>query len=132
MTVCCDLIFENDVNTADILQEMCKNIIKHHQIDPRIRDVLKTNKLTLQSSNFCRDEILARCGIDMSSFLADKERLGKSHKQVLEEIRSFNSSICLKNHYGISLSKLGIPHLIRYHILMPHSKTIYQVLSFVE
>ncbi|XP_044007925.1 uncharacterized protein LOC122852284 isoform X2 [Aphidius gifuensis] len=120
-SVCCDLIFENDVNTADILQEMCKNIIKHHQIDPRIRDVLKTNKLTLQSSNFCRDEILARCGIDMSSFLADKERLGKSHKQVLEEIRSFNSSICLKNHYGVSLSKLGIPHLIRYHILMPHT-----------
>lgn len=116
------MIFESDVNTVDILQEMCKNILKHHQVDPRVRDAVKINKLSPQSASFCRDEVLARCGIDLSSFLAEKERLGKTNKQVLEEIRSFNSSICLKVHFGVPLSQLGIPHLIRYHILMPHSK----------
>ncbi|KAK0090400.1 hypothetical protein PV325_000682 [Microctonus aethiopoides] len=120
-SVCCDLIFESDVNTVDILQEMCKNILKHHQVDPRVRDAVKINKLSPQSASFCRDEVLARCGIDLSSFLAEKERLGKTNKQVLEEIRSFNSSICLKVHFGVPLSQLGIPHLIRYHILMPHT-----------
>ncbi|XP_076279447.1 RIC3 acetylcholine receptor chaperone isoform X3 [Lasioglossum baleicum] len=120
-SACCDVIFESDVTAADIMQEMCQNILKHHQVDPRVRDALKSVKLSPQSSNFCREEILARCGIDLITFLADRERLGKSHKQVLEEIRSFNSSLCLKTHFGIPLSQLGTPHLIRYHILMPHS-----------
>lgn len=104
------------------MYEICQNILKHHQIDPRVRDVLKTVKLTPQGASLCREEILARCGIDLSTFLAERESLGKSYKQVLEEIRSFNSSLCLKIHFGIALSQLGTPHLIRYHILMPHSK----------
>ncbi|XP_023287486.1 uncharacterized protein LOC111673866 isoform X2 [Orussus abietinus] len=120
-TACCDVIFESDINTVDILQEMCQNILRHHQIDPRVRDALKVNKLTPQSASLCREEVLARCGIDLSSFLAERERLGKSYKQVLEEIRSFNSSLCLKMNFGVPLSQLGMPHLIRYHILMPHS-----------
>ncbi|XP_033328908.2 RIC3 acetylcholine receptor chaperone isoform X3 [Megalopta genalis] len=123
-SACCDVIFESDVTAADIMQEMCQNILKHHQVDPRVRDVLSV-KLTPQSANLCREEILDRCGIDLFTFLADRERLGKSYKQVLEEIRSFNSSLCLKTHFGIPLSQLGTPHLIRYHILMPHS-TIQQ------
>lgn len=104
------------------MYEICQNILKHHQIDPRIRDALRTIKLTSQSASLCREEILARCAIDLSTFLAERERLGKSYKQVLEEIRSFNSSLCLKVNFGIPLSQLGTPHLIRYHILMPHSK----------
>lgn len=108
---------------------MCQNILKHHQIDPRVRDALRTIKLTPQSASLCREEILARCGIDLSTFLAERERLGKSYKQVLEEIRSFNSSLCLKMSFGIPLSQLGTPHLIRYHILMPHSKNYIKFCS---
>lgn len=104
------------------MQEMCQNILRHHPVDPRIRDALKHNKLTPQTSSLCREEVLARCGIDLSSFLAERESLGKTYKQVLEEIRSFNGSLCLKMNFGVPLSQLGTPHLIRYHILMPHSK----------
>ncbi|RLU25912.1 hypothetical protein DMN91_002074 [Ooceraea biroi] len=124
-SVCCDVIFDSDVTAVDIMQEMCQNILRHHPIDPRVRDALKLSKLTPQSASLCREEVLARCGIDLSSFLAERERLGKTYKQVLEEIRSFNSSLCLKMNFGIPLSQLGTPHLIRYHILMPHS-TIQQ------
>ncbi|XP_016904569.2 FK506-binding protein 5 isoform X2 [Apis cerana] len=120
-SACCDVIFESDVTAADIMYEICQNILKHHQIDPRIRDALRTIKLTPQSASLCREEILARCGIDLSTFLAKREHLEKSYKQVLEEIRSFNSSLCLKINFGIPLSQLGTPHLIRYHILMPHN-----------
>ncbi|XP_043506667.1 ABC transporter F family member 4-like isoform X3 [Frieseomelitta varia] len=120
-SACCDVIFESDVTAADIMYEICQNILKHHQIDSRVRDALKSIKLTPQSANLCREEILARCGIDLSTFLAERERLGKSYKQVLEEIRSFNSSLCLKIHFRIPLSQLGTPHLIRNHILMPHN-----------
>lgn len=118
---CCDVLFESDVTTLDIMQEMCQNILRHHQVDPRLKDAFKTNKMAPQVANLCREEVLARCGIDLSTYLADNERLGKTYKQVLEEIRSFNGSICLKLNFGISLSQLGTPHLIRYHILMPHS-----------
>ncbi|XP_014598356.1 PREDICTED: uncharacterized protein LOC106783893 isoform X1 [Polistes canadensis] len=118
---CCDVLFESDVTTLDIMQEMCQNILRHHQVDPRLKDAFKTNKMAPQIANLCREEVLARCGIDLSTYLADNERLGKTYKQVLEEIRSFNGSICLKLNFGIPLSQLGTPHLIRYHILMPHS-----------
>ncbi|XP_032454505.1 uncharacterized protein LOC100121582 isoform X1 [Nasonia vitripennis] len=121
---CCDVIFESDVTAVDIMQELCHNIIRHHQVDPRVRDAIagnKFNKLTPSSASLCREEVLARCGIDVSSFLAEKERLKKSYKQVLEEIRGFNGSLCLKMQFGVPLSRLGTPHLIRYHILMPHS-----------
>ncbi|XP_057324529.1 uncharacterized protein LOC130667101 isoform X2 [Microplitis mediator] len=120
-SVCCDLIFETDVNAVDILQEMCKNILNYHQADPRVRDIVNINKLSPQSINFCREQVLSRCGIDLSSFLAEEEKLGKTYKQVLEEIRSFNSSLCLKINFGVSISRLGTPHLIRYHILMSHT-----------
>ena len=124
LLACCDVIFESDVNTVDIMQEMCQNIMRHHQVDPRVRDALTIGKLTPQSASLCREEVLARCGIDLSAFLAERERLGISYKQVLEEIRSFNGSLCLKMNFGIPLSQLGTPHLIRYHILMPHSKKL--------
>lgn len=122
---CCDVIFESDVTAADIMKELCHNIIKHHQVDPRLRDALwvdKFNKLTPSSASLCREEVLARCGIDLSLFLAEQERSKKSYKQVLEEIRGFNGSLCLKVQFGVPLARLGTPHLIRYHILMPHSK----------
>nr|XP_012217604.1 PREDICTED: uncharacterized protein LOC105669305 isoform X2 [Linepithema humile] len=120
-SACCEVIFESDVTAVDIMQEMCQNILRHHPVDPRVRDALKLSQLTPQSANLCREEVLARCGIDLSSFLAEREQLGKTYKQVLEEIRSFNSSLCLKMNFGVPLSQLGTPHLIRYHILMPHS-----------
>ncbi|XP_072751343.1 uncharacterized protein Ric-3 isoform X3 [Anoplolepis gracilipes] len=120
-SVCCEVIFESDVTAVDIMQEMCQNILRHHPVDPRVRDALKLSKLSPQTASLCREEVLARCGIDLSSFLAERERLGKTYKQVLEEIRSFNSSLCLKMNFGVPLSQLGTPHLIRYHILMPHN-----------
>lgn len=112
-SACCDVIFESDVNVVDILQEMCRNILKHHQIDSRVRNALSTDRLTPQGANLCRQEVLERCDIDLSTFLAEKERLGKSHKQVLEEIRSFNHSLCLKINFGVPFAQLGTPHLIR-------------------
>lgn len=110
------------------MQEMCQNILRHHQVDPKVRDALKASKLTPYSSSLCRQEVLARCGLDLSSFLAEEKSLGKTYRQVLEEIRSFNGSFCLKVNFGVPLSQLGTPHLIRYHILMPHSKNYYKII----
>lgn len=98
-------------------------------MDPRVRDALGVNKLTSSSASLCRDEVLAKCGIDLSTFLADKERSEKSYKQVLEEIRGSNGSLCLKMQFGVPLARLGTPHLIRYHILMPHSKSLRKELG---
>ncbi|CAB0035902.1 unnamed protein product [Trichogramma brassicae] len=124
---CCDVIFESDVTVRDIMQELCQNIAKHHQdqLDPRVRHALENKRTGGASSaaslRLCRDEVLARCGIDLSTFLAEKERLKMSYKQVLEDIRGFNGSLCLKRQFGVASARLGTPHLIRYHILMPHS-----------
>ncbi|XP_023316216.1 glutamic acid-rich protein-like isoform X4 [Trichogramma pretiosum] len=124
---CCDVIFESDVTARDIMQELCQNIAKHHQdqLDPRVRHALENKRTggaaSAASLRLCRDEVLARCGIDLSTFLAEKERLKMSYRQVLEDIRGFNGSLCLKRQFGVASARLGTPHLIRYHILMPHS-----------
>jgi hypothetical protein len=126
---CCDMIFENDVTAVDIMQELCHNIIRHHHVDPRVRDALDVDKfkrLSPSNTRLCKEEVLARCGIDLSSFLAEKEQLKKSYKQVLKEIRGSNSSLCFKTQFGVPLSRLGTSHLNRYHILMPHSKIFSQ------
>ncbi|XP_011494457.1 PREDICTED: uncharacterized protein LOC105359541 [Ceratosolen solmsi marchali] len=122
---CCDVIFENDVTAIDIMQELCHNIIKHHDhVDPRVRDALyvsKFKKLTPSNMRLCKEEVLAKCGINLSSYSAEKEQLEKFYKQILEEIRGSNRSLCIESEFGVPLSRLGMPHLNRYHILMPHN-----------
>ena len=109
------------------MRELCQNIVKHHQVDPRIRGAFNQRGT---GTSLCKEEVLARCGIDLSSFLAEKEKLKMSYKQVLDEIRGFNGSLCLKMQFGVPLARLGTPHLIRYHILMPHSKNSVQMEFF--
>ena len=114
------MLFESDISTADIIQELCRNIVKHHQVDPLLKEAINKNKL--DKTDLCKKEVFDRCGINLSKFLAEEGRLGKSYKQVLEEIRTFNGSLCLKLQFGVPFSQLGTPRVIRNHILMPHSK----------
>lgn len=60
--------------------------------------------------------ILNECGIDISAILEEQVRLGRTFKQIVEEVRSLNGSLCLKYKFGISPSKLGASHRIRVNL----------------
>ncbi|KAJ3638452.1 hypothetical protein MTP99_001816 [Tenebrio molitor] len=106
-TGCCDVISETDVNTIKIMSELCGTIIKADQDKPL------TGKEIVQK---CRQEVLETCGIDISVVLQEQVRLGQNVKQILDEIRSLNGSLCLKYNYGVAPWKLGVPHRISVNV----------------
>ncbi|XP_069681323.1 resistance to inhibitors of cholinesterase protein 3 isoform X8 [Periplaneta americana] len=113
-STCCDVIFETDVNAIKIITEMCGNIIHHYdEVDPKLIQAFKQGKLTKTGIETCRNEVLNKCGLDITAFLHENVRLGKTYKQILDEVRSFNSSVCLKMNFGIEPGLLGVPHRMR-------------------
>lgn len=104
---CCDVISDIDVNTIKIMTELCNTIVQHSEEKPfKAQDVIKQ----------CRTQIRDKCGIDISVILQEQVRLGRSFKQIVDEVRSFNGSFCLKYQFGISPSKLGISHRVTVNL----------------
>jgi hypothetical protein len=89
------------------MSELCGTIIKADQDKPL------TGKEIVQR---CRQEVLETCGIDISVVLQEQVRLGQNVKQILDEIRSLNGSLCLKYNYGVAPWKLGVPHRISVNV----------------
>ncbi|PNF40076.1 hypothetical protein B7P43_G11521 [Cryptotermes secundus] len=111
---CCDVIFETDVNAIMIMTEMCGNILQHYdEIDPNLIQGFKQGKLTKAGVEACRNEVFNKCGVDITAFLHENVRLGKTYKQILDEVRSFNSSVCLKLNFGVAPGLLGAPRRMR-------------------
>lgn len=94
---------ESDVNTIKILSELCGDIIQ-----PNNGTKLTGREIVKQ----CQAAVLKTCGIDISAVLQEQIRLGRTVKEILDQIRSLNGSLCLKYHFGVAPWKLGVPHLV--------------------
>ncbi|XP_044747327.1 VID27-like protein isoform X2 [Coccinella septempunctata] len=104
-TGCCYVLSETDVDTIKIMSELCGEIIR--------QQVGVTAPLTgRQIINICQDEVYRTCGIDVSMVLQEQVRLGHTTKQILDEIRSLNGSLCLKYNFGVQPWRLGVPHMV--------------------
>ncbi|KAF5303648.1 hypothetical protein FQA39_LY09895 [Lamprigera yunnana] len=108
---CCDVISDSDVNTIKIMSELCNTIVQDTNEKP-----LKGGAIIER----CRKEIFDKCGIDISALFAEQVRLGHSFKQILDEVRSLNGSLCLKYQFGISPWTLGAPHRITINLSPIH------------
>ncbi|XP_044263312.1 uncharacterized protein LOC123010468 isoform X2 [Tribolium madens] len=97
-TGCCDVISETDINTIKIMSELCSSIIN------------STNGKEIVQK--CRQKVLETCGIDISIVLQEQVRLGRNLKQILDQIRSLNGSLCLKYNYGVDPWRLGVAHRV--------------------
>ncbi|XP_050297295.1 uncharacterized protein LOC126736793 isoform X3 [Anthonomus grandis grandis] len=104
-TGCCDVISEVDLDTIKIMSELCATIIENAE-----------NAGPKEIVSQCRKAVLETCGIDISAALQDRISLGHSVKQILEEVRSLNGSLCLKYNFGLSPWKLGVPHRVNIHL----------------
>lgn len=105
---CCDVIYERDVTTIKLMSEICKTIAKNNEENSLL------NKDLIQK---CQNIVLDTCGIDISAVLQGQVRLGHTTKQILEEIRSLNGSLCLKYNFGVAPWMLGVPHRVTVKML---------------
>ncbi|KAE8745509.1 hypothetical protein FOCC_FOCC007770 [Frankliniella occidentalis] len=105
---CCDVISDMDVNAMRILKEMCGRIVtKHDELDPKFLSDFEHGKMSKDVINTCKKEVLSTCGVDITSFLAEQVGLGQTYRQILENIKTFNNSVCLKQHFGLERSIVG-------------------------
>jgi hypothetical protein len=113
-TDCCDVIFDKDLNAIKIMSQLCEKILSgQSDLDKRFLLAFQQGKLTKEIVNKCNSEVHEKCNVDIAEFLKDKVRLGKSYQQMLNELRSLNSSLCLKINFGISPALIGAPRRFR-------------------
>ncbi|XP_022920732.2 uncharacterized protein [Onthophagus taurus] len=99
---CCYVFSETDVNTIELMSELCSSIIDQSKGPLSGKEIV----------NRCRKEVLETCGIDISGVLQEQIRFGRTIKQILNELRSLNGSLCLKYHFGVSPWRLGVGHKV--------------------
>ncbi|RZF48391.1 hypothetical protein LSTR_LSTR007558 [Laodelphax striatellus] len=111
---CCDVIFEKDINLIKIMTELCEKILRHEEdFDKRLVMNFQQGKLTKEIIDRCKNEVMTKCDIDITTFLEEKARLGQSYKQILDDVRSLNSSLCLKENFGVTPNSLGAPRYLK-------------------
>lgn len=89
------------------MSELCSTIIdRGDRTPPTPKEIVSQ----------CKKAVLETCGIDISAALQDRISLGHSAKQILEEVRSLNGSLCLKYNFGVSPWMLGVPHRVNVHL----------------
>lgn len=104
------------------MSELCSSIIQS-------TDSEKSPPTGKEIVSQCRAAVLKTCGIDISAVLQEQVRLGTTVKQILEEIRSLNGSLCLKYNFGVSPWKLGVPHRITVKTESKHGIVLYSLLT---
>ncbi|XP_060843284.1 uncharacterized protein LOC132923356 isoform X2 [Rhopalosiphum padi] len=99
-TGCCNVLSNTDVNIVKIVTDICDRVIE------------TTDKKTKLEK--CRQEIFNTCAINITD-LINENKVGKitHNKHLIDEIRSLNGSLCLKYHYGVSLTSLGVTHRLK-------------------
>lgn len=111
---CCDVFFDKDLNAIKIMTELCERILsRQSDFDQRLMLNFQQGKLTKEIVDRCKNEVFNKCGVDITSFLKEKVRLGRTYKQILDEIRSLNSSLCLKENFGVAPGLIGVPRRMR-------------------
>lgn len=88
------------------MSELCSNIVQSQEPPLTGKEIVSK----------CRSAVLETCGIDISAVLQEQVRLGQSVRQILDEIRSLNGSLCLKYNFGVAPWRLGVPHLVNIKV----------------
>lgn len=106
---CCHVLSSTDVNIIKVITDICNRVIQ------------TTDKTTKFKK--CHQEIFNTCGINITDLVNENTVTDISYnKHVIDEIRSLNGSLCLKFHYGASLTSLGVVHRIKDNDLITSKK----------
>lgn len=97
---CCDVLSSTEVNIIKVVMDICDRVVETSD---------KATKLKK-----CRQEIFNTCAINITDLFSENKVIDISYnKHVIDEIKSLNGSLCLKYHYGVSLTSLGVTHRLK-------------------
>lgn len=125
---CCDVLLDKDVNGVKLVNELCSTVLR---LSDKFNSnfFFTTNRLNKDAVKYCRNVVLETCDIDINVLLKDTIELDLQYKNVLEDIRTFNKSLCLKYHFDITLDLLGTPHRVKkFNVTTATSKKCFRVL----
>lgn len=106
---CCHVLSSTDVNIIKVITDICDHVIQ------------TTDKTTKFKK--CHQEIFNTCAINITDLISENTIKDISYnKHVIDEIKSLNGSMCLKFHYGVSLTSLGVVHRIKDNDLIMSKK----------
>ncbi|XP_021957526.1 uncharacterized protein LOC110853549 isoform X15 [Folsomia candida] len=115
--VCCDVMSEKDTNAYHLMTEICGNILRRDSKLPPPLDSGQPGKkieISKPAANLCRNEILKQCGVDVLLLLKENAAMTKEYKKSLNQIRSFNTSHCLKISYGVDVvEEIGLARMTK-------------------
>ncbi|ODN04449.1 hypothetical protein Ocin01_02256 [Orchesella cincta] len=106
-SVCCDVISLKDTNAYEVMTEICTNIIRKEQMvqaEPR-----KKSGVKVSTASLCRNEIMQTCGVDIIGLLKEDHSISMEYKKSLTQLRSLNTSHCIKMNYGVDVREIGLP-----------------------
>lgn len=113
---CCQVLLDKDVNGVKLVLDVCNAVLKKSE-----KFDIVLNKLDNKAFERCRSLINSTCSIDIQTLLKDKIRLDPNYKSTLEQLRTVNSSFCLKYHFDINLDVIGVPHRLKKPDFMSYS-----------
>lgn len=104
---------DKDVNGVKLISELCNAVLRQTEHQRSTSDLSLSILNKNEEIEHCRSVVLDTCGVDIRALLQNKIQLNPSYKHVLEELRTFNKSLCLKYHFDITLDLLGAPHRVK-------------------
>lgn len=97
---CCHVLSSTDVNMIRIVMDICDRVVETSDKDTKLKK--------------CRQEIFNTCAINITDLFSEDSFKDISYtKHVIDKIKSLNGSLCLKYHYGVSLTSLGVTHRLK-------------------
>ncbi|XP_063830493.1 titin isoform X3 [Ostrinia nubilalis] len=85
---CCEVMFASEVAVLELINEVCNSVV-HADV-----------KISPYAAAECRKAVNETCGVDIAAFLKRDENVGKTSKNLVNIMKSSNSS-CLKEHFGM-------------------------------
>jgi len=99
------------------MTEICTNIIRQDSktdtgqghLPPDQGKLQQNVRVRKPTALLCRAEILKTCGVDIIILLQENAAITKEYKESLSQLRSYNTSHCLKMNYGVDFAEMGLP-----------------------
>jgi len=109
------------------MHEVCNNILRNEMLKRESEaPVNKWGKKIVQPSfkvpttTICRNVILDTCGVDIQMLLKDNTGITKEYRKSLSQIRSYNTSQCMKMNFGVDfIWEIGLPRKFKGPDLNP-------------
>lgn len=120
------MISEKDTHAYHLMAELCLGILNQDKKSPLDSGQPPTKQNQQQRihinrpmANVCRYEILKQCGVDVLLLLKENAVMTKEYKQTINQLRSFNTSHCLKISFGVDVAEIGLPKMTKEPFTFP-------------